>query len=141
MNKEPRDIDQILPHGEMLRGFMEQSFVSKSDLKDLLRSRGVFTCNSDKQDSIPILMSTVLSPIEFDHLRECQNQKEDNPKIVTQTIEWDADKNLLESLPDHFNLNSMLDLEFSNFKVNGSPNFIPVNGNQDHLKMDFNIER
>lgn len=28
MNKEPEDIDQILPYGELLRGFMEQSFIA-----------------------------------------------------------------------------------------------------------------
>lgn len=141
MNKESRDIDQILPSGEMLRGFMEQSFVTKSDLKGLLRTRGVFTCNNEKQDSIPILMATILSPNEFDLLRECQSSREDNPKIVSQTIDWESGKNLLESLPDIFDLNSMLDLEFSNFKVNGSPNFVPVDGDPDHLVMEFSVER
>jgi len=141
MNKEPIGIDQMLPSGEMLRGFMEQSFVTNNDLKKLLRNRGVFIRNSGKQISIPLLMSTILSPSEFDYLRESQNSKEDNPKIVTQTIEWDSDNNLLESLPDNFDLNSMLDLEFSNFKVNGSPNFIPVDGDPNKLKMDFSIER
>lgn len=141
MNKTPNDIDQLLPYGEMLRSFMEQSFITKSDLKELLRSRGVFTYGNEKQDSIPVLMSTILSPSEFDSLRECQSIKEDNPKVVTQTIEWDSDKNLLDSLPDHFNLNSMLDLEFSNFKVSGSPAFVPVDGDPDKLKMDFKVER
>lgn len=141
MNKEPADIEQILPYGEMLRGFMEQSFVTRNDLKNLLRNRGVFTHNNEKHDTVPTLMSTILSPSEFDYLRESQNSKEDNPKVITQTIEWDSDKNLLESLPENFNLNSMLDLEFSNFKVNGNPDFIPVNGNPDKLKMNFNIER
>ncbi len=141
MNKDPSDIDQILPFGEMLRTFMEQSFVTKSDLKELLRNRGVFTCHNEKQDSIPVLMSTILSPNEFDSLRECQSIKEDNPKVVTQTIEWNSDENLLDSLPDNFNINSMLDLEYSNFKVSGSPTFIPVDGDPDKLKMDFTVER
>jgi hypothetical protein len=141
MKKEPDNIDQFLPYGEMLRGFMEQSFIGKSDLKDVLRNRGVFTCNTEKQDTIPILSSTILSPSEFDHLRECQNSKEDNPKIITRTIEWQSEDNLFDSIPEKFDVSSVLDLEFSNFKVVGSPSFVPVDNNPNCVKMDFFIER
>lgn len=141
MNKEPKDIDQMLPFGEMLRGFMEQSFVGKSDLKDVLRNRGVFTFNTEKHDTIPILSSTILSPSEFDYLRECQNLKEDNPKIITQTIECQSDKSLLDNIPEQFDVSSILDLEFSNFKVIGSPSFIPVKDDPDCIRMDFSVER
>lgn len=141
MNKEPQDIDQILPFGEMLRSFMEQSFISKNDLKELLRSKGIFISSSEKQDSIPILMRTILSPGEFDQLKESQNSKEDNPKIITQSIEWQSNDTLIESLPDRFDLNSILELDFSNFKVVGSPNFISINDDPNHIKIDFEVER
>lgn len=141
MNKEPEDIDQILPYGELLRGFMEQSFVGKGDLKDILRNRGIFTRNTEKHDTIPILSSTILSPSEFDYLRECQNSKEDNPKIITQTIEWKSKETLFDSVPERLDINSILDLEFSNFKVVGSPNFVPIDGNPDCIRMDFSVER
>ena len=141
MNKEPIDIDKILPFGEMLRGFMEQSFISKDDLKNTLRQRGVFTSSNEKQDSIPILVTTILSSDEFDYLRECQNTKEDNPKVITQSVKWESSDSLLESLPDRFDVNSVLELEFSNFSVSGTPNFVPVDGNPDHLRLDFDIER
>jgi hypothetical protein len=141
MNKTPEDIDQILPYGEQLRGFMEQSFIGKGDLKDVLRTRGVFTHSFEKQDTIPILSSTILSPSEFDYLRECQNSKEDNPKIITQTIGWKSEENLFNSVPDNLDVNSVLDLEFSNFKVVGSPVFVPVNGDPDCIRMDFSVER
>ncbi len=141
MNKEPQDIHQILPYGEMLRGFMEQSFIGKNDLKDVLRNRGVFTRNTEKQNTIPILSSTVLSPTEFDYLRECQNSKEDNPKITTQTIEWKSEDTLLETIPENFDVSSILNLEFSNFKVVGSPSFVPIDGNPNCIRMDFSIER
>jgi hypothetical protein len=141
MNKEPEDIDQMLPYGEMLRGFMEQSFISKSDLKDVLRNRGIFTHKTEKHDTIPILSSTILSPSEFDYLRECQNSKEDNPKIITQTIEWQSTEALLESIPEDFDVSSILNLEFSNYSVVGSPIFIPVEGDPNCIRMDFSIER
>ena len=141
MNKEPIDIEKILPYGEMLRGFMEQPFISKSDLKSTLRHKGIFTSSSEKQDSIPILVTTLLSSDEFDYLRECQNTKEDNPKVITQSVKWDSKDSLLDSLPDRFDVNTILDLEFSNFTVSGTPNFVPIAGNPNHLKMEFNIER
>jgi hypothetical protein len=86
-------------------------------------------------------MGTLLSPSEFDTLRESRNTKEDNPKINTQTIPWASDVTLLDGVPDNFDINSVLDLEFSNFSVMGSPNFIPVDGNTDHLLLEFEIER
>jgi hypothetical protein len=141
MNKEPEDIDRMLPYGEMLRGFMEQSFVGKSDLKDVLRNRGVFTKNIEKHDTIPILSSTILSPSEFDYLRECQNSREDNPKIITQTIEWQSEDSLFDSVPEIFDISSFLDLEFTNYKVVGSPSFVPVDNNPNHIKIEFSVER
>lgn len=141
MNKEPEDIDQILPYGESLRGFMEQSFVGKKDLKSVLRRRGIFTHRDEKRDAIPLLTSTILSPVEFDYLRECQNSKEDNPKVITQTVEWQSEKPLFASIPDEFDIKAVLDLEYANYKVTGSPTFVPVSGDQDHIKLDFSVER
>jgi hypothetical protein len=141
MNKAPVDIDRFLPYGEMLRGFLEQPFLSKSDLSSLLRSRGIFVNRNEKIDTIPWITNLLISPLEFDNLREAQNTKEDSPKVNTQTIRWSSSSALIDCVPDKFDLNSVLDLEFSNFKVVGSPNFIPVNGNSEHLLLEFKIER
>lgn len=141
MHKQPSDIDKMLPQGEMLRGFLEQSYITKGNLFDVLRMRGVFTYGNDKSETIPVLTSSLLSPDEFDYLREQQNTKEDNPKIVTQHIEWSGKKPIVECLPDNFELNKVLNLEFSNYSVSGSPDFVPVNGNPDHVILEFRVER
>lgn len=141
MNRQPDDIDKFLPYGEMLRGFVEQPFVSKGDLSNLLRQRGVFVNPNDKRETIPWITGTLLSSDEFDRLRESQKTKEDNPKINTQTIPWASENSLLEGVPDHFDINSVLDLEFSNFAVLGSPQFVPVDGDADHLVLEFEVER
>lgn len=141
MNKQPVDIDRFLPYGEMLRGFVEQPFISKADLSNVLRQRGVFVNPNDKRETIPWIMSTLLSPDEFDQLRESQKAKEDNPKINTQTIPWASQDSLIDGVPDNFDINSVLDLEFSNFSVVGSPDFVPVNGDSDHLVLEFEVER
>ncbi len=141
VNKEPQDIDQILPHGEMLRGFMQQSSVTKGDLKEVLRSRGIFTHSTEKENTIPILLSTILSPKEFDFLRQCQSTKEDNPKVITQTIKFESQETLFDSIPDILDVNSILDLEYANFKVIGSPLFIPVDNDHERVRIDFTVDR
>lgn len=141
MNKEPLDISKMLPHGEMLRGFLEQPFIQKSDLKEMLRARGVFTFNAEKSDSIPIMMMAVLSPSEFDFLCESQNSREDNPKKITQTVAWASDKPLLDMLPNDTNINKMVDIEYANYKVVDDTGFVPVNGNPNHLRLEFGVER
>lgn len=131
----------MLPHGEMLRGFLDQPFLQKSDLKDVLRGRGVFTCNTEKSDSIPILMMTTLSPSEFDFLRESQNSREDNPKKITQTVACNSDKSILDVLPADFNINQVVNIEYANYKIVDDSGFVPVNGDPNHLKLEYGIER
>lgn len=141
MNKTPVDIDRFLPFGEMLRGFLEQPFLTKAELASMLRERGIFTFQSDKRDTVPWITNLLLSPVEFDRLQEAQRTKEDNPKVNTQTIPWSSSDNLIDSVPDNFDINSVLDLEFSNFTVIGSPNFVPIDGDANHLLLEFEIER
>lgn len=141
MNSQPKDVDQILPYGEMLRGFLEQPFIGKRDLKELLRRRGVFICGSEKNDTIPILMSTLLSPDEFDWLLECQKTHEDNLKIITQTIPWNSADPLLNALPEDFQLSFVCQDIFANYNVAGSPNFVVIGGDKNHIKLEFNVER
>jgi hypothetical protein len=141
MKKEPEDIQQFLPYGEMLRGFMEQSFIGKGDLKNLLRNRGVFTSQSEKSDVIPILSATILRPSEFDLLRETQNSKEDNPKIITQTVEWSSSKTIFDALPEALNFPAILNLEFNNYRLVGMPEFTPAGKDLDKVKLDFTVER
>lgn len=141
MNSQPLDIDQILPYGEMLRGLLEQPFIGKRDLKELLRRRGVFICGSEKNDTIPILMSTLLSPDEFNWLLECQKTHEDNLKIITQTIPWDSTDSILNVLPEDFQLAFVCQDMFANYNVVGSPNFVIIGNNKNHVKLEFNVER
>ncbi len=137
----PYDINQFLPNGEMLRVLLEQSFVSPGCLKDLLRYRGVFSYNNDKKDTIPLLITTILTPNEFDLLRENQSTKEDNLKLIPRVIEIQTEENLLEIIPDKLDICLIANSEFSNYKVVGKPEFVPINSNPDCIKMDIMIER
>jgi len=98
MHKVPDNIDLLLPYGESLRAFVEQRFILPGDLRRTLRRRGIFQTRSEKNDTIPLLVCGLLSPEEFDLLRECQATAEDNPKTSTQTIAWSSNRSILEVL-------------------------------------------
>lgn len=135
------DESAILPQGESLRAYLVQPFVSKGDLKNLLRLRGVFTSQNDKEQTIPALTLSLIKPTEFVELQQLYVAKEDNPKITTQIIEWAGTESLISSIPDEVDVNKVLDLDFENFKVVNAPSFYPVPGSIDAIRMDFEIER
>ncbi|MGH2292194.1 MULTISPECIES: hypothetical protein [Pseudomonas] len=135
------DENAILPQGESLRAYLVQPFVSKGDLKNLLRLRGVFTSQQDKEQTIPALTLSLIKPTEFVELQQLYTAKEDNPKITTQIIEWAGKETLIDSIPESIDVNKVLDLDFENFKVINAPTFFPVPGNLDAIRMDFEIER
>lgn len=141
MQTKPDDIDVVLPYGEALRPFLEQPFLTKADLKATLRSRGVFVFRSEKPDTIPILVSCLLSPQEFDRLRDRLTTKEDNPKRRSRFLDWDSDQPLIECIPDTLNLNELIQNDFVNYEVIGAPTFAAVGNKGTLVRLDFEIER
>jgi len=141
MISKPETIDVLLPYGEMLRTFVEQPFISKSDLKAVLRSRGIFVSGSEKEDTIPIAVCCLLSPFEFGQLKECQNTKEDGQKTITRFLNWNSADTLMNAVPSDIDLEALLDENSNYCKMIGNPTFVPVANNPDHLRVDFEIER
>ncbi len=141
MHTTPQNIDLLLPYGEALRVFLEQPYIAPADLKHTLRSRGVFLGRNEKRDTIPVLTCCLLSPREFDELRQQQENREDNPKTMTRTIAWNSNKSLLQALPKELNLAELLFGDSLNYKVIGSPAFVPVGNDPDNVCCEFEIER
>lgn len=81
LSLQPKNsVESMLPTGAALRPLLNDSCLSSTDLNNILKSRGVFTGESDKKTTIPLLMKMVLSPSEFDILQQYQETKESNPK-------------------------------------------------------------
>ena len=132
----------LLPYGDALREFLSQSGITKADIKSILRRRGVFFSSEEKTNTVPLLIKTGISPFELEELQDKIKTKEDNPKVHTQSIPWSGgNKKLLDAIPSDINVHELVDQPFSNYKVIGAPNFRAVNGNQDHIEMDFTVER
>jgi hypothetical protein len=141
MQTTPENIDTILPYGESLRSFIEQPFISKSDLRNALRSRGVFVSGSDKEDTIPVAICCLFSPSEFGQLKECQLNREDNPKTLNRYLEWKSEASLITSVPDNLNLSELLADSAPYCKMLGNPSFVPVGNDPNHIRLDFEVER
>lgn len=132
----------LLPYGDSLREFLSQPGITKADVKSILRRRGVFFSNDDKAYTIPLLIKTGLSPFELEELIDKVRTKEDNPKVQTQSIPWSGgDRKLLDAIPTELDIQAIVDQPFSNYKVVGAPNFKAVDGNQNHVEMEFKVER
>ncbi|WP_291134688.1 GapS4b family protein [Flavobacterium sp. UBA7663] len=144
MAVEQEQIKDFLPIGEQLRAMISQSFLTAKHLKDLLNDQGVFIDENDKNKSIPILMSTILSPKEFERLVENQTTKEEKFKTNTLTIPCKTEKKLLEIIPPSFSLNKIIgeNLVYKpNYKVKGNPQFELVENNPNRIQLSYEIER
>jgi hypothetical protein len=140
MQTAHESIDKILPYGELIRGFANQSYISKGDLKKALRERGIVFQYSEKEFMVPCLSSLLLSPREFDNLRDCQNTREDNFKKSSSRIEWNSGKSLIDSLSD-IDLQNVIPVDGINYELTKTPRFTLIENNSNHIRLDFEIER
>lgn len=44
---------------------LSQAKINKTDINHILRSRGVFCSSSEKTDTVPVLVKTIISPSEY----------------------------------------------------------------------------
>jgi hypothetical protein len=120
------NVDTLLPCGEKIKPLLVKSCITDTDLKNLLAKRGVFIGNNHKQNSVPLIAMSILSPKEFEELQEKQKIKEDSLKMRTSNVKCDAKLSLVEMLPndliDTNNVNAINDsLEFDSdlsFNIN-----------------------
>ncbi len=98
-------IASMLPYGSMLKPLLNDSCLSDMDLNNVLKSRGVFVGNSDKKSTVPLMLTMVLSPKEFEMLQANQETKESNPKHRNSTLKSNNSNSLINLIRD-FNINT-----------------------------------
>jgi len=52
----------ILPSGDALREFLNDARISKSELRTIVRKRGIFCAVEEKDSFVPILVRTGITP-------------------------------------------------------------------------------
>lgn len=136
------NIKYILPYGDALREFLNDSGISKSDLRTIVRRRGIFVAIEEKSSYIPILVRTGITPTELTELNDTIKIREANPKRQTQSIKCEeTTDSLVSTLPNGYKINDVVKKEFSNYKLLGSPSFKTINGDSNNIELDFTIER
>ena len=77
MEKIQDNINRFLPYGESLRAILQHPSIKDTERKQLLRMKGVFVNNADEDSTFPILTTSLLSPVEFEFMKEKLQAKED----------------------------------------------------------------
>ena len=140
MKHEHKDANKILPYGELLRGFANQGYLVKSDLQKFLKNRGIYLNTSEKEKLVPCISTLLLSPLEFDELREYQNSKEDNYKKNTSRLKWDSDSSIFDAIKK-ISFKDIIPKEGHNFILVKEPNINLDPKNKDKVVIEYEIER
>jgi hypothetical protein len=139
MKRDPDYIEKILPYGELLRGFSNQTYITKTELNKFLCSRGIFHKVKEKEKLVPTMATLLLSPEEFDTLRDYQNTREDNQKKSTSRIEWQSDQNF-KNVVRNLDFSEIIPNEGVNYRLTSPPN-IQISDNEDRATIEFEVER
>ncbi|THV60745.1 GapS4b family protein [Chryseobacterium candidae] len=134
---EKLEVNRHIPFGATLQDILNHPSLSDSKLKYLLRSRGIFVEDSKNNDTYPILLSTILSPIEFEYIKENIRGKELNKKIVSRPLPWNNTEDLITIVPDTINLKEILKTADSRQNILSQSNFAMVDGNPNKVRMQF----
>lgn len=142
--KAANNIDIILPFGENLLPLIAPtSSLSDNDLKIFLAKKGIYISSKDREKTIPLLANSLLSPIEFEILRDNYKDKESIPKRRNRVLTWNTDLDLRQALKKFtFPKNEIIskNQEYYYRFVNISP-FKPVESNKNHLIAEYSIQR
>ncbi len=141
MNIEHRDIDKFIPYGEALRGFVNQKFITPPVLQSILKERGIFVLNADKDYIVPIVQTLLLSPTEFDKIRDAFARKEDNEKKISREISFSSNATLYQSDIMQMNVEDFLKRQLPTCKIKQAIRFVQTDNNPNHLTAKFTIIR
>lgn len=141
MRQDHKDIKSFIPFGESIRGFANQQFISKAEINRILRERGVFALNKEKDYTTPILQTLLLSPKEFDELAEAYRYREDSFKTISREIVWENNVKLSSINKLSVDVDSFIKKHLPTCKLQNPIRFVNVDNDQNHIKADFIIQR
>ncbi|MDV7699585.1 hypothetical protein N6B72_21960 [Chryseobacterium soli] len=120
MNKE------ILPQGDYIRQLLVKSSITNANINSLLREKGVFIGHNEKNNSVPLLMKSIISPRDYLLLYETQKTKEESIKYRTSSIKCSQDFDFSDLLTEKIDINNLIREKHTyqpNYKVIGEPTF------------------
>lgn len=143
MSKPIEHPESMLPYGEVLKPLISSSNVlTNSDLKKTLSQKGIFTSSVDKEDIFPLLLTSLLSPKEYEVLNEFRKSRESTPKRRRATYAYTSDKELIRAVPklNEIELNRLKNLEYENYEM-FDVNTFTRNGSNNQFELTYKIKR
>lgn len=133
----------FIPTGDYLRQFLGNQMIKPADIKDILKSRGIFSSSNDKKILAPILVRSGISPTEFESLKDSIQTKEENPKIQSRKLKWQSSENLLNAIPHDFDFSNLIDDPFGVISIDNAPVFTAAGDGKDsnHLIAEIIVKR
>lgn len=130
----------ILPIGDNLRNMLNKTVISDNDLHTILKEKGIFASSKSRESTIPMFSSLIISPSEFEKLKEKQKTREEKEKKRSSTIKCNIqNKKLIEILPK-INFNEIIDTKYMNYDFRQkSINFIQIS--DTHVRLEYKIDR
>lgn len=136
MNKD------TLPQGDNIRQLLVKSSITDASISSFLKDKGVFLGYTEKNNSVPLLMKTLISSDDFENLYEIQKTKEESVKHRTASINCGKDFQLSRVFKEPINLNQAIKDRHTyrpDYKVVGNPNFFYEGSNS--AIFEYKIER
>lgn len=140
MAYDPLSNTSILPYGPQLNSLLWSSSLTEADLRRFLRRKGIFVCFDDKKDLIPLLTTTLLSPREFEFLKDMHTLKEEIPKRHSTILRVKNLVNFGNILDPNFDITSLVNEEFCSYSFVGAPLFEIKGKAGDRLELNFEVE-
>ncbi len=137
---EKLEVNKQIPFGASFQEILNHPSLTDSKLKLFLKSKGIFIEKSKSNSTYPLLLSMLISPVEFEYIKENIRSKELNPKILSRPLEWHDTKDIIEAVPCSLNLKDLLKECGGKEKIITQTNFAPVDGNRNKVKMTFKCE-
>lgn len=119
--------NNILPYGTSLKPLLQFSNISDSALRKFINEKGIYLTEYKRENIIPLLMSSFISPEEFEKLSDLHITKESKTKITTRVVSVDNQIDMISALED-FDFDSNKDSNFSNYRYIKSPQLTIKNG-------------
>ncbi|MBB1140901.1 hypothetical protein [Myroides sp. WP-1] len=116
----------LLPQGDYIRQLLIKSNVTNSNINSLLRDKGVFLGQNQKNNSIPLIMKSIVSPKDFLELYETQKTKEEAVKYRTSSIKCSTNFDFTDIFDNSINLNQLIKEKHTyrpNYTIIGNPCF------------------
>ena len=120
MNSEVKNMETILPFGNTLKPLVASSnILSMSDLKGSLAQKGIFISSSSKEDILPLMLTSLLSPTEFENLKEKQKDKESIPKRRSKSFNYKGTGKLIDLISELnlVNVKNFKQWELENYEI------------------------